>query len=90
MAPKSVRSGRPIIEVRDVSYTYDGSQTPVLDHVSMEIASGEFVAFIGQNGAGKTTLAKTFNGLLQPSGGEVFIDGSHHWQPSIFAKRIAN
>lgn len=65
----------PIIDVRDVSFQYEGSPTPALDHVSLTIAPGEFVALIGQNGAGKTTLAKTFNGILSPTGGEVFING---------------
>jgi energy-coupling factor transport system ATP-binding protein len=65
----------PIIEVRDVSYQYEGSSVPALDHVSLTISQGEFVAFIGQNGAGKTTLAKTFNGILMPTSGQVVVDG---------------
>jgi energy-coupling factor transport system ATP-binding protein len=65
----------PIIEVRDVSYHYEGNPAPALDHVSLTICQGEFVAFVGQNGAGKTTLAKTFNGILTPTSGEVIVDG---------------
>lgn len=65
----------PIIEVRDVFYQYDASRAPVLNGVSLSIARGEFVALIGPNGAGKTTLAKTFNGMLTPTDGQVFLDG---------------
>lgn len=65
----------PIIEVRNVSYAYEGTPTPALDHVNLTICRGEFVAFIGQNGAGKTTLAKTFNGILTPASGEVIVEG---------------
>ena len=65
----------PIIEVRDVTYAYEGDSPPALDHVSLTISQGEFVAFVGQNGAGKTTLAKTFNGILEPTSGEVIVDG---------------
>jgi len=65
----------PIIEVRDVSYRYDARKPPVLDRVNLTIARGEFVAFIGPNGAGKTTLAKTFNGILTPTEGQVFLEG---------------
>ena len=65
----------PIIEVRDVSYHYEGNPAPALDHVSLTICQGEFIAFVGQNGAGKTTLAKTFNGILVPTNGEVLVDG---------------
>ena len=42
--------------------------------VSLTIQSGEFIAFIGQNGAGKTTLAKTFNGILTPTSGNVIVN----------------
>jgi len=64
-----------IIEVRNISHHYEGSSTAALDHVSLTICRGEFVAFIGQNGAGKTTLAKMFNGILTPTGGQVIVDG---------------
>jgi len=66
---------QPIIAVQDVSHQYETGSTPALDHVNLTIQPGEFVAFIGQNGAGKTTLAKTFNGILMPTQGNVFVDG---------------
>src|SRR5215210_9255610 len=65
----------PIIEVRHISHHYEGSSTVALDHVSLTIGRGEFVAFIGQNGAGKTTLAKMFNGILTPTSGQVIVAG---------------
>jgi energy-coupling factor transporter ATP-binding protein EcfA2 len=68
-------TGTLIIEVKDVSYLYEGNLKPALDHVNLNICRGEFVAFVGQNGAGKTTLAKTFNGILMPTSGEVIVDG---------------
>lgn len=68
-------SAPPIIEVRDVSYRYDARRAPVLNRVSLAIARGEFVALVGPNGAGKTTLAKTFNGILTPTEGHVFLEG---------------
>jgi energy-coupling factor transporter ATP-binding protein EcfA2 len=65
----------PVIVVRDVTYRYEGDAPPALDNVSLSIEPGEFVAFVGQNGAGKTTLAKTFNGILMPTSGEVIVQG---------------
>ena len=73
----SVMSDEPIIEVRDVSYRYDRSTDNVLDHVNLTIRRGDFIALIGQNGAGKTTLAKTFNGLFQPTTGDLLVDGQN-------------
>jgi osmoprotectant transport system ATP-binding protein len=49
--------------------------TRILEAVSLHIAAGESVAFIGRSGAGKTTALRLINGLVRPSGGEVRIDG---------------
>jgi len=48
---------------------------PVLNDVSFEIGSGEFVVLIGPSGCGKTTTLKTINRLIEPDGGNVFIEG---------------
>ena len=64
---------QPIIEVKDVSFTYHGL-VKALDDVNLTISRGDFVAIMGENGAGKTTLVKHFNGLLRPQKGSVIID----------------
>ncbi len=68
-------NGTPIIQVKNITYLYEGNDKPALDHVSLQVCEGEFVAFVGQNGAGKTTLAKTFNGILMPTTGDVLVQG---------------
>jgi cobalt transport protein ATP-binding subunit len=65
----------PAIEVTDLVFRYTPGGSEVLRGVNLRVASGEFVALIGQNGAGKTTLAKHFNGLLKPTGGSVQVLG---------------
>lgn len=55
---------KPIIQVKDVSFTYPGSEEKVLNHANLSIDEGEFIAIIGGNGSGKSTLCKTFNGLI--------------------------
>ncbi|MHA1143162.1 MAG: energy-coupling factor ABC transporter ATP-binding protein [Candidatus Helarchaeota archaeon] len=63
-----------MIQTQDLIFSYDGKRD-ILKNVSLRIKDGESVAILGENGAGKTTLIKTFNGLLKPQKGEVFIDG---------------
>ena len=63
------------LEVEGVSFTYPDSERPALEDVSLEIASGEVVALVGENGSGKTTLAKILAGLYAPTSGRVLWDG---------------
>ncbi|MCM0582629.1 energy-coupling factor ABC transporter ATP-binding protein [Weissella diestrammenae] len=64
-----------MIELKNVSYTYPEAETPALQDLSLTIDAGEWVAVIGHNGSGKSTLAKLLNYLLQPSAGEIRING---------------
>ncbi|MWA03468.1 ATP-binding cassette domain-containing protein [Actinomadura sp. LD22] len=62
------------IEVRDVTFTYPGSDAPSLRGVSLELRRGEVVALVGENGSGKTTLSRIMGGLYEPDAGEVRWD----------------
>jgi zinc transport system ATP-binding protein len=62
------------VELRDVSFAYNGS-SPVLEHVSLTVEAGEFVAIAGPNGGGKTTLMRLVLGLERPASGEAFLFG---------------
>jgi energy-coupling factor transport system ATP-binding protein len=79
-----------VIDVKDVTYAYAPEMPLALDHVSLQIHKGDFIALLGQNGAGKTTLAKMFNGLLHPIGGSVNIGGldTRNATVSNFAARV--
>lgn len=68
------------IEVKDLVYTYskgqgDDNLCPAIDHVSIEIKRGEYIAIAGSNGSGKSTLARCLNGLLLPTEGKILVDG---------------
>ncbi|HEX9161379.1 MAG TPA: ATP-binding cassette domain-containing protein [Thermoanaerobaculia bacterium] len=69
------------VELRDVSV--DG----ILYDVNLTIAADETVALIGRSGAGKTTALRTMNGLVRPSGGEVFVDGTALASTDLIALR---
>lgn len=63
-----------LLEVRNLSKSFGGLQ--VTRNVDLTIAPGDRVALIGPNGAGKTTLVNLISGVLDPTGGEVMLDGS--------------
>jgi ATP-binding cassette, subfamily B, bacterial CvaB/MchF/RaxB len=70
--------GRPIqgaIELRNVSYRYAETDRFVLENVNLKVEAGEFLTISGPSGTGKTTMMKICLGLLEPTSGEVFIDG---------------
>ncbi len=67
-----------MLEINNVCHAYrneNNEELLALDHVTLQIAAGEFVAVIGRNGSGKSTLAKHLNALLIPSEGNCIIDG---------------
>ncbi|MEM2102489.1 MAG: ATP-binding cassette domain-containing protein [Candidatus Bathyarchaeia archaeon] len=54
----------PIIETKDLTYTYQGAIKPSIREVSIKIEKGEFIILTGPSGCGKTTLCRCFNGLI--------------------------
>lgn len=67
-----------LIQLKDVSYIYSQGtpfEVRALDNINLEIDEGEFVAIIGHTGSGKSTLIQHFNGLVEPTIGEVIIEG---------------
>ncbi len=63
----------PILECRRLLKTY--GNTPALTDVDLRIEAGGVVGLLGPNGSGKTTLIKLAMGMLQPTAGEILIDG---------------
>ena len=69
----------PILELRNVSKEYHGE--PAVRDVDFALAAKEIHSLLGENGAGKSTLTKMIAGVVQPSKGEILLDG----QPISFA-----
>ena len=71
----STSTGGQRIELRNLTKHYPGSAEPAVDSVTMEIPAGEIVMFVGPSGCGKTTTMRMINRLVEPSGGEILLDG---------------
>lgn len=76
------------IEVRNVTFRYN--EDSVLKNINLRFAKGEKIGFIGETGSGKSTLLDLLMGLLEPSEGEILIDGAilgnhnrSNWQAQI-------
>jgi len=63
------------VRLRDLTFGYETSTRPVLDHLDLSIPAGSSMAIVGVNGAGKTTLAKLLCRLYDPQAGGVEVDG---------------
>jgi ATP-binding cassette subfamily B protein RaxB len=64
-----------LVELRDLCFRYAETEPLVLKGVNLTVAPGQFVTIAGGSGGGKTTLVKIMLGLLQPTSGEVLVDG---------------
>ncbi len=65
------------IELVDVSKRYPGQQQAAVDNVSMRIPAGEIVVLVGPSGCGKTTTMKMINRLIEPTSGQILLDGDN-------------
>ena len=73
---------KDIIRIRNLSFSYD--RQVVLEDISLDYSSDEFLAIIGPNGGGKSTLLKLILGLLKPQSGEIKLFGKAPSEVSKF------
>ncbi len=67
----------PLIEFKDVFFTYPDSKKATLKHFSLTIKPGEKIAFVGENGAGKSTIVKLLARFYDVDAGEILINGTN-------------
>ena len=71
----------PVIEIKNLAFTYAETAAPALCGVTLDIFPGTFVAVLGANGSGKSTLAKHLNAILIPTEGDVLVRGMNTRDP---------
>ena len=74
-----------VVDIKGLTKIFPGCKA--LDNVELGIGRGKVVGLLGPNGSGKTTLIKVLNGLLKPTGGQVYIDGH---VPGVYTKSIVS
>jgi len=89
-APRPLPSGEWTISLRDVCFGYPGSERLILDHVSLDIPSGQSLALVGHNGAGKTSLVKLLMRLYDPTSGAILVNGIdiREFDPAAYRERV--
>jgi energy-coupling factor transport system ATP-binding protein len=83
LKPEESESSEPLLEIKDLSYSYDNAGGPALEHINFEVRKGESFCIAGRNGAGKSTLAKIICGFIKPSSGAVYYEGKNMASLSI-------
>jgi NitT/TauT family transport system ATP-binding protein len=73
---------RPVVSIRDVVKTFRGGTT-ALQGIELDIHPGEFVSLIGPSGCGKSTLLRIIGDLIQPSSGELTVNGKSAHQARL-------
>jgi ATP-binding cassette subfamily C protein LapB len=63
------------LELRDLAFAFPGASGPLFESLSLTLAPGAVLSVIGGNGSGKTTLARLLAGILEPTRGQILVDG---------------
>lgn len=69
-------SSTKMLEINQLTYSFNQNDRPIFQSLSMLVESGEFVSLIGPSGSGKSTLFKLITGLIEPNQGEIRIQGN--------------
>ena len=80
----------PAIEFRDVRYSVAGGQRKILDGLTFFVERGETVVLLGRSGAGKSTAIRMINRLIEPTSGDVLVEGraTREWDPIDLRRHI--
>ncbi|PCJ47260.1 MAG: ABC transporter ATP-binding protein [Gammaproteobacteria bacterium] len=83
------QKGQLVLE--NICFSYNDDQAPILNRVNLSLNARDSIAITGPSGAGKTTLMKIMLGLLQPSSGQILLDGKNitHLGLKYYRKQIA-
>lgn len=85
-----MRENNALVELRNVTFGYDGSAAPILKNLSLSVPRGSVTALMGASGGGKTTVLRLIGGQQRAQSGQVLVDGADVGQmdeAALFAMR---
>jgi osmoprotectant transport system ATP-binding protein len=71
----SANRGAATLEFRDVTKRYPGADDPAIESLSLHVAAGEICVLVGPSGCGKTTAMRLVNRMIEPTSGDILVDG---------------
>ncbi|MGH3358888.1 MAG: ABC transporter ATP-binding protein [Nocardioidaceae bacterium] len=79
-----------MIRLDRVSKTYPGSSAAAIEELTLDVRAGELVVLVGPSGCGKTTTMRMVNRMIEPTSGEIYLDGENvtHGNPDELRRRI--
>ncbi len=79
-----------MIELKELTKIYPGTDVPAVESLTMDIPRGEIVVFVGPSGCGKTTSLKMINRIIEPTSGNIILDGEDvtDVDPDLLRRRI--
>src|SRR4051794_17055920 len=88
IAPQPMPADQSIVEFRNVGYSIAG--TRILNDLKLNVPAGEVLILLGESGCGKTTTLKLINRLIEPTSGEVLVQGkaTADWDPIALRRHI--
>ncbi len=89
---RSLQEDTPVhLDLKDVTFAYEGNPRPILTGTTATVAPGEFVALVGTSGAGKTTLFNLVMGFVRPGRGTISVNGTsiHDLSPATWRARVS-
>lgn len=69
------------LQLKEINKTFDNTDQETICNVSLEVEKGEFICIVGPSGCGKSTILNLVAGLIQPSSGEIILDGEPVKEP---------
>ena len=83
-------TGQPMIRLEQLTKSYPGQARPAVDGIDLDVPEGEIVILVGPSGCGKTTTLEMINRLIEPTSGQIFLQGEDvtHVNPDQLRRRM--